>query len=575
MDNSLYLDMDSWKNHVDEIQDALKTIAGDSQCRHVLGDDFCAKAREWNRKIIEGRHTPFTIVVCGEFKRGKSSLINALLGETIAPIDVTPETVTVNTICYGSHCNEAVLENGKRLPLSDEEIRRSTLTKINTEYGGKITHLVLYRPIELLRRVNIIDTPGLNEAEGIQEELTKKAVSMADAVIYTFVPNSPLSMTEQLFLRTSVLSRADIDLFLVCNKTDMIEADDQETFRSWMDERIVDILRGTQPYYVSALDEICLKNGKRRPNPDIAEKLECAMADFRNNLERLICERSEMATPERVERIIEAMRKEIDHELSIIEQGATMSEQELEEAENKVAEECASYEKTLSSLVKASDELLEKAADTASKLMDEVLKVMRADTSSLKSIDKDDIIRYYPFYCMDKLQDSIDLCFSHDVSGVTNLLIRECGEDAIEILDQNVSANLGLSFHIDNQTWTRGDDIGFVGKQFNLGFLSYVIDGVAGAIRNQELKGQTKDVLKQILAQYESLEEETQASVSNIYKTLKDELNSRLNRYFQNRIQDARDRLCKAKEVAVLGSKKKEEICSTVTYVRNLMQWTN
>ena len=112
MDNSLYLDMDSWKNHVDEIQDALKTIAGDSQCRHVLGDDFCAKAREWNRKIIEGRHTPFTIVVCGEFKRGKSSLINALLGQTIAPIDVTPETVTVNTICYGSHCNEAVLENG-------------------------------------------------------------------------------------------------------------------------------------------------------------------------------------------------------------------------------------------------------------------------------------------------------------------------------------------------------------------------------------------------------------------------------------------------------------------------------
>ena len=102
-----------------------------------------------------------------------------------------------------------------------------------------------------------------------------------------------------------------------------------------------------------------------------------------------------------------------------------------------------------------------------------------------------------------------------------------------------------------------------------------MIDGVAGAIRNQELKGQTKDVLKQIIAQYESLEEETQASVSNIYKTLKDELNSRLNRYFQNRIQDARDRLRKAKEVAVLGSKKKEEICSTVKYVRNLMQWTN
>lgn len=574
MDNSYYIDMDAWKNYVDDVQDALKTIASDSQCRSVLGDTFCAKARDWNRSITKGRHTPFTVVICGEFKRGKSSLINALLNEEIAPVNVTPETVTVNTICYGTHRNEAVLENGKRLLLSDEDIRREKLTSFNSAHGGKITHLTLYRPIELLRRVNIIDTPGLNESSGVQEELTKKAVSMADAVIYVFVPSSPLSMTEQLFLRTSVLPRPGVDLFLVCNKTDMIEADDQATFRSWMDDRTVDILRGVVPYYVSALDEICLKSGKPRPNSDISGSLAHAMEDLRKNLERTIAERSEMAMPARVEEIIAAMKQDMENELNILEQGATMSEQELEHAEQAVADECLHYETTLSKLVETSGELLEDSMETTADLMRSVVKVMKADTSSLKTIDKEDIIRYYPFYCMDKLQDSMDLCFSHDVSKVTDHLASECGENVAQILDQEVSANLGLSFQIDNQTWTKGDNIGFIGSQFNLGFLSYVIDGVAGSLRNKELKGQTQDVIGQILAQYEGLEKEIMTSVSNSYKKLRSEVSARLQAYYQNKIMDAQERLRKAKEVAVYGSKKKAEICSTANYVRELLQNT-
>lgn len=571
MDRSVYVDMDAWKNHVDEIQDALKNLAGDSQCRSVLGDAFCKRARNWNRRITEGRHMPFTIVVCGEFKRGKSSLINAILNEEIAPVNVTPETVTVNTLCYGDHRNEAVLENGKRLLLSDEDIRRKNLASINSGNGGKITHLTFYRPIELLRRVNIVDTPGLNESNGTLEELTKKAVSKADAVIYVFVPSSPLSMTEQLFLRTSVLSRPDMDLFLVCNKTDMIEADDQETFRSWMNSRTADILKGTVPFFVSALDEVCQKNGKDRPNPDIADELSQAMASLRQNLERLVSERSEMAMPSRVEAIISAMKQDMENELNVLEQGATMSERELENAELRVANECAQYKESLSKVLDASGEMLEAAKETTADLMRQVVRVMKADAGSLKSIDTEDIVRYYPFYCMDKLQDSMDLCFSGDVSKLTEYLVSECGEDVLQLLDQGINADLRVTFQIDNHTWTKGDNIGFVGKQFHLGILSYVVDGVAGALRNKELKGKTRDVIGQILDRYKGLEEETLTAVSNAYGKLHSETSARLEAYYQNQIMDAQERMEKAKEVAAFGSKKKEEICGTTKYARELL----
>lgn len=572
MDNKISMNIESWKNHVDEVQDILKTIASDSECRMVLGDSFCETAREWNRKIGENRHIPYTIVVCGEFKRGKSSLINALLGENIVPVDVLPETVTVNTICYGEHRNEAVLKNGKRLLLEDEEIHRDNLQKINRDYDGKITHLILYRPIELLHEINIIDTPGLNEATGLQEELTKQVVGMADAVIYTFVPNSPLSMTEQLFLRTSILVRTGIDLFLVCNKMDMIEEDEQDTFRVWMNNRVNDMLKDIKLYYVSALDTICARESSQRPNIDIVELLEKEMDELKYDLKRLVSERSEMATPNRVNYIIETMKNDIEQTLSLMEEGAAMSESNVRQAEEKMNSECIFYKNKLLMLQSKVDAMIDQAMENTAGWMNDALEMMKKDTGMLENVQESDLIRYYPFFCMDKLQDSLDLCFFYEFSKITEVLLNECGQNSIQILEQRTNPSLKITFNIDNQTWTKGDNISFIGKQFNLGFFTYVIDGIAGVIRNKELNGKKRDVLGQIIAQYDGLKEEVSETVVMVYKKLKEELNTNLNLYFQNKILSTQDKMEKAKEIAALGSKRKEQIYASVTYVRQLMR---
>ena len=123
IENRITYDPDEITRLLENQLDKLKVFRFDSRYRSLLGESFINLAARWEKDILSRRNDPFTLVVCGEFKRGKSSLINALLGEDVTPVNVTPETVTLNRIIYGPHSNEAVLPGGKKLQLSDEEMQ--------------------------------------------------------------------------------------------------------------------------------------------------------------------------------------------------------------------------------------------------------------------------------------------------------------------------------------------------------------------------------------------------------------------------------------------------------------------
>lgn len=579
MERGYYFDLDTWKNHVDEIQDALRAIASDAECRKNLGDTFCGDVREWNRKITEARRMPFTIVFTGEFKRGKSSLINALLGENVVPVSIIPETMTINTICYGEHRNEAVMENGKRLPLSDDELCRDKLLDINAAHEGKITHLRIYRPFEILRRVNIIDTPGMNDITGDIAELTKGVVRTADAVVFVCTVDSPISLTEYLYLKTTILPHSGVDLFLVVNKSDFIEIEDMPSFKQSMDDRADRIIKGLTPYYVSALNENRERLGKPLRNPSTADMLKNNMKALRTDLTQLVEARYEMATPSRVNSVIEDMRHDLNQTIDVIEQGAIASEREVAEAEQTAYRICTDLEAKLSRMTDMVKSTLGEAMETTSNLMSRVLKVLRDDLPNLSGIDKDDIVRNYPFFLIDRLQESIDLCYSQDISTLTSLLMAECGEDVVHILEHPADNRIQVSFHIDNQTWTRGDDMGFIGRQFNMGLFSFVIDGIAGAMRNRELQdsgeGGTSDIISQIFQKFDALEDETHQSVRKIYSELESNICEKLRMFFADKIQEAQERFKMAQDIYELGSNKKEEINVTVKYIRSVIEPLN
>lgn len=166
----------------------------DGQYRALLGEDFVNKLSYWEETINKRKDDPFILTVIGDFKRGKSTFINALLGEEIVTTDVTTETVTLNRISYGASENVAVLTGSKRIMLVDDELKREHLEKILRQSDEPITMLELKRPNELLKYLTIIDTPGMNDALQDFEEMAKKAIIDADAVIYIYNVNYPLSL---------------------------------------------------------------------------------------------------------------------------------------------------------------------------------------------------------------------------------------------------------------------------------------------------------------------------------------------------------------------------------------------
>jgi ribosome biogenesis GTPase A len=126
--------------------------------------------------------TNFKVMILGEFKRGKSTFINALLGEEILPAFATPCTAIINEVKWGER-QRAVLhfnqvdgqekKEPKEIPV--DEIEEYVVIKEDVDQSQAINEspyekLELFWPLELCKdRVEIIDSPGLNEHKTRQQ----------------------------------------------------------------------------------------------------------------------------------------------------------------------------------------------------------------------------------------------------------------------------------------------------------------------------------------------------------------------------------------------------------------------
>ena len=148
------------------------------------------------------RHLP-TVVVVGETKRGKSSLVNSLLGRPgLSPVDVEVATLVHIAFSYADTPTAKVSLRGQQEPI---DIDVDDLFDWACEQGNPgnakgVTAIDVGLPVALLRSLTLIDTPGVGGLELGHGELTLQALSSADAVLFVVDAGAPISQTELTFL---------------------------------------------------------------------------------------------------------------------------------------------------------------------------------------------------------------------------------------------------------------------------------------------------------------------------------------------------------------------------------------
>ena len=193
------------------------------------------------------RSRKFRVAVVGEFRRGKTTFINALLGKEILPVDALPTTATLNRITYGS-VPKAYLcwKDGGREEIGIEELSRyvTKLTEASAETASRIAEAVVeYPSIFCQNHVDLIDTPGMNDDMSMNA-VTLSQLDHIDLAIVTLTVDTPFSETESWFVAKLLESDEICQIIVVVTKIDMVrrEADKEKVF-SALKKRIPDMVR--------------------------------------------------------------------------------------------------------------------------------------------------------------------------------------------------------------------------------------------------------------------------------------------------------------------------------------------
>lgn len=182
-------------------------------------------------KAITTTEDSATVLFCGEFKRGKSSLVNAIIGTELCPTDIGIATSVVTTIKYGA-VKKAVRYYGNLLENADslksEEIEWEDIDKYTMGDVLEIDNTILVElsyPSPFLKNgITIIDTPGIGGLDPRHAILTHMALPKADVIVFVTDAGEPLTQSELEFYESKVLSCGKRSVVLV-NKSDILTAD--------------------------------------------------------------------------------------------------------------------------------------------------------------------------------------------------------------------------------------------------------------------------------------------------------------------------------------------------------------
>ena len=202
-----------------------------------FGSDVAADDLRRFQEAREQLSGLFLLVIAGEFNSGKSSFINALLGERVLPEGVTPTTDRINVLRHG--------------PEISEQLREAYLLER--------TH-----PAEVLRELNIVDTPGTNAIIRRHEELTRDFVPRCDLVLFVTSADRPFTESERGFLEH--IREWGKKIVFIVNKVDILtRPEEREEVIGYVRDNATELLGETPEIFAVSARQALEARGEGGP----------------------------------------------------------------------------------------------------------------------------------------------------------------------------------------------------------------------------------------------------------------------------------------------------------------------
>ena len=247
--------LEGFREKKDEVSRAIGELAG-------IAKDLGAKSlgerveRDLVTKLAEDR---FHLVVVGEFNHGKSTFVNALLGEPVLATGVTPTTASIHHLKWAAKPEATVVHtSGKREPIAFEGTRAFAVGGGAT--ADDVDFLEIGYPSPLLEeRILLVDTPGVNDLSLQRADITYSYIPRADAVLFLLDAGQILKESERVFLEEKLLKGSRDKIVFVITKWDLLSEDERVEALAYAKMQLAKMVKEPLVFPVSA--DVALRGG--------------------------------------------------------------------------------------------------------------------------------------------------------------------------------------------------------------------------------------------------------------------------------------------------------------------------
>ena len=334
--------LDAFRDKKSEVTSALAELSS-------VADDVGAKTlkerveKNLVKKLEEDR---FHLVVVGEFNHGKSTFVNALLGESVLPVGVTPTTAAIHHLKYADTPEATVQfasDRRESIPFGDTR----NFAVDGSAHVEEVDFLEVGYPAQLLKeRILLVDTPGVNDLSLQRADITYSYIPRADAVLFLLDAGQILKESERVFLQEKLLAASRDKIVFVITKWDILNDAERKEALAYATLQLGKLVKDPIVFPVSA--ETALQGGRVAESgmPELLTHLTHFLAEERGRilLDNALGEGLNVAVL--LGRGIDARRRavamkveELDRRIKALEQDLAGQAMTIEQRRQKIREE--------------------------------------------------------------------------------------------------------------------------------------------------------------------------------------------------------------------------------------------